>query len=183
MMKFQKTVCDISFSEKVRIFSHDYLKCCIYISNFSSSQVLEDFLDFHGAKNNTNLYFYRELSAAVRHLSLGGYSQTHILNRLDFYGLPDSKTFEEQGTATLYFLRKSLTKLAPVIIKEAQRLNIPLPHKDRYDMDQVKYCGESALETHTKVRATGQNVNWLYYLSRAVVEIRHRRIKLPPVLR
>ena len=74
MMKFQKTVCDISFSEKVRIFSYDYLKCCIYISNFSSSrylftkmlfskligasQVLEDFLDFHGAKNNTNLYFY-----------------------------------------------------------------------------------------------------------------------------
>ena len=129
MMKFQKTVCDISFSEKVRIFSNDYLKCCIYITNFSSSrylftkmlfskligssQVLEDFLDFHGAKNNTNLYFYRELSATVRHLSLGGYSQTHILNRLDFYGLPDSEIFEEQGTATLYFLRKSLTKLAP----------------------------------------------------------------------
>jgi hypothetical protein len=98
MMKFQKTVCDISFSEKVRIFSNDYLKCCIYISNFSSSrylftkmlfskligasQVLEDFLDFHGAKNNANLYFYRELSATVRHLSLGGYSQTHILNQI-----------------------------------------------------------------------------------------------------
>jgi phosphotransferase system HPr-like phosphotransfer protein len=149
-MKFHKTVCDISFTEKVRIFSHDYLKCCIYISNFkssrylftkmlfskliSASQVLEDFLDFHGAKNNKNLYFYRELSAAVRHLSLGGYSQTHILNRLDFYGLPDSETFEKQGTAMLYFLRKSLTRLAPVIIKEAQRLNISLP-EDSYNMD------------------------------------------------
>ena len=149
-MKFQKTVCDISFTEKVRIFSHDYLRCCIYISNFKSSQylftkmlfskligasqVLEDFLDFHGAKNNKNLYLYRELSAAIRHLSLGGYSQTHILNRLDFYGLPDSETFEKQGTATLFFLRKSLTKLAPVIIKEAQRLNIPLP-ADNYEMD------------------------------------------------
>jgi len=149
-MKFQKTVCDISFSEKVRIFSHDYLKCCIYISKFSSSrylftkmlfskligtsQVLEDFLDFHGAKNNTNLYFYRELSATVRHLSLGGYSQTHILNRLDFYGLPDSENFEKQGTATLYFLRKCLTKLAPVILEEAQRLNILFPN-DSYEMD------------------------------------------------
>jgi phosphotransferase system HPr-like phosphotransfer protein len=149
-MKFHKTVCDISFTEKVRIFSHDYLRCCIYISNFkssrylftkmlfskliSASQVLEDFLDFHGAKNNKNLYFYRELSAAVRHLSLGGYSQTHILNRLDFYGLPDSETFEKQGTAVLYFLRKSLTRLAPVIIKEAQRLNISLP-EDSYNMD------------------------------------------------
>jgi len=149
-MKFQKTVCDISFAEKVRIFSHDYLKCFIYISNFDSSkylftkvlfskligtsQVLEDFLDFHGAKNSKSWYFYRELSATVRHLSLGGYSQTHILNRLDFYGLPDMGAFEKEGTATLYFFRKSLRKLAPVILEEAKRLNIPLP-EENYELD------------------------------------------------
>ena len=150
-MRFQKTVCDISFAEKVRIFSYDYLKCFIYISNFDSSrylftkvlfskligtsQVLEDFLDFHGAKNSKNWYFYRELSATVRHLSLGGYSQTHILNRLDFYGLPDTETFEKEGTTTLYFFRKSLMKLAPVILEEAKRLNIPLP-EEIYEMDE-----------------------------------------------
>ncbi len=149
-MEFQKTVCDISFAEKVRIFSHDYLKCCTYISKFTSpkylftkklfswligtSQVLEDFLDFHGAKNSKNWYFYRELTAAVRHLSLGGYSQTHILNRTGFYGLPDIKTFEKEGTATLYFLRKTLMKWAPVILDEARRLNIPVPDEN-YDMD------------------------------------------------
>jgi phosphotransferase system HPr-like phosphotransfer protein len=148
-MKFQKTVCDISFAEKVRIFSHDYLKACIYISNFASSrylftkklfsdliatsQVLEDFLDFHGAKNNKEWFFYRELSAAVRHLSLGGYSQTHILNRIDFYGLPDTETFEKEGTATLYFIRKTIMKLAPVILDEARRLNIPITDES-YDM-------------------------------------------------
>ncbi len=150
-MKFQKTVCDISFAEKVRIFSHDYLKTCIYISNFDSSrylftkklfseliatsQVLEDFLDFHGAKNNKEWFFYRELTAAVRHLSLGGYSQTHILNRLDFYGLPDAETFEKEGTSTLYFIRKTIMKLAPVILNEARRLNIPIPDES-YDMDE-----------------------------------------------
>ena len=149
-MKFQKTVCDISFAEKVRIFSHDYLECCIYISKFASakylftkklfsrligtSQVLEDFLDFHGAKNNKDWYFYRELTAAIRHLSLGGYSQTHILNRVGFYGLKDIKSFEKEGTATLYFLRKSLMKLAPAILDEAQRLNIPIPDES-YDME------------------------------------------------
>jgi len=148
-MKFQKTVCDISFSEKVRIFSHDYLKACVYISNFTSSrylftkklfselistsQVLEDFLDFHGAKNNKEWFFYRELTAAVRHLSLGGYSQTHILNRLDFYGLPDTEAFEKEGTATLYFIRKTIMKLAPIILNEARRLNIPIPDES-YDM-------------------------------------------------
>jgi phosphotransferase system HPr-like phosphotransfer protein len=149
-MEFQKTVCDISFAEKVRIFSHDYLKCCIYISNFTSpkylftknlfsrligtSQVLEDFLDFHGAKNNKNWFFYRELAAAVRHLSLGGYSQTHILNRVGFYGLEDIKAFEKEGTATLYFLRKTLKKLAPAILDESRRLNIPIPDES-YDID------------------------------------------------
>ncbi|MFO7972364.1 MAG: HPr family phosphocarrier protein [Desulfobacterales bacterium] len=148
-MKFQKTVCDISFSEKVRIFSHDYLKACVYISNFTSSrylftkklfsdligssQVLEDFLDFHGAKNNKEWFFYRELTAAVRHLSLGGYSQTHILNRLDFYGLPGTEAFEKEGTATLYFIRKTIMKLAPIILNEARRLNISMPD-ETYDM-------------------------------------------------
>jgi len=96
----------------------------------STSQVLEDFLDFHGAKNNKDWYLYRELTAAVRHLSLGGYSQTHIANRVIFYGLPDSDKFEREGTTTLYFLRKSLRNLAPIILDEAQRLNIPIPDED-----------------------------------------------------
>jgi phosphotransferase system HPr-like phosphotransfer protein len=149
-MEFQKTVCDISFAEKVRIFSGDYLKCCVYITNFDSprhlftkmlfskligtSQVLEDFLDYHGAKSSKEWYFYRELSAAVRHLSLAGYSQTHILNRIAYYGLPDSETFEKEGTANLYFLRKTLMKLAPVIVEEARRLNIPIP-QESYEME------------------------------------------------
>ena len=135
--------CEISFSEKVRIFSFDYLKCCIYISNrqtpnyvftkklysklISTSQVLEDFLDFHGAKNSEDWYLYRELCATVRHLSLGAYSQKHILNRLIFYDIPDIEVFREQGENTLKFLNDALRKLAPVIIDEASRLNIAMP--------------------------------------------------------
>ncbi len=137
------TYCDISFSEKVRLFSHDYLKCCAYLDSqplqlheftkklykklASTSQVLEDFLDFHGAKNNADWYFYRELSAAVRHLSLGGYCQKHILNRLIFYDLADSQEFRTAGQDSLELLNKALTNLAPVILDEARRLNIPIP--------------------------------------------------------
>ncbi len=135
--------CDILFADKVRIFSCDYLKCCVYLAAkalpphpftkklysklVSTSQVLEDFLDFHGAKNNVEWYYYRELTAAVRHLSLGAYTQKHILNRLVFYDLPDSAEFREAGQETARFLNDSLTKLAPVIIGEAQRLRIPIP--------------------------------------------------------
>jgi phosphotransferase system HPr-like phosphotransfer protein len=136
---------DISFLEKVRIFSHDYLKSCIFISTadlaryrftkklystlIATSQVLEDLLDFHGAKNNTNWYLYRELSAAVRHLSLGGYSQKHISNRLPFYDLGDTVAFETEGDKTQDFLTRCLIRLAPVILEEARRLGIPMPQE------------------------------------------------------
>ena len=135
--------CEISFSEKVRIFSSDYLKCCRYISDrqtpdhvftkklysklISTSQVLEDFLDFHGAKNNEDWYLYRELCATVRHLSLGVYCQKHILNRLIFYDITDKEAFQEQGERTLRFLNDTLRILAPVIIDESARLTIPMP--------------------------------------------------------
>ncbi len=137
-----------SFDQKVKIFSYDYLRCCVYISNLEqnsifftkklfsrlieSSQILEDFLDYHGAKNNKNWYYYRELSAVVRHLGIGSYSQKHILNRLVFYDLVNTEDFEKEGRATFNFLIKSLLKLAPVILDEARRLNIPVPD-DNFD--------------------------------------------------
>lgn len=139
----QDSYCEISFAEKARIFSHDYLKCCAYISTIqgppnlftkklysklvSTSQVLEDFLDFHGAKNSEAWYLYRELSATIRHLSLGAYSQKHITNRLIFYDLEEIQAFRVEGEKTLDFLNQSLIKLSPVILDEARRLNIPLP--------------------------------------------------------
>lgn len=133
----------MSFAAKVRIFSNDYLKCCNYLASrrlaplgftkklysvlVSTSQVLEDFLDFHGAKNNEEWYFYRELAATVRHLSLGGYSQKHIANRLKFYDLPENDEFRAAGEKTAYCLNNALLKLAPVILSEAQRLDIVIP--------------------------------------------------------
>ncbi len=135
----------ISYQEKVRIFSHDYLKCCVYISQardqrliftkklysklIGTTQLMEDFLDFHGAKNNTDWFFYRELTAAVRHLSLGAYSQKHIANRLVFYDLPDADAFAVQGEKTLEFLNTCLVNLAPAIMEEARRLDIPQPER------------------------------------------------------
>ena len=139
----QQSDLDITFAEKVRIFSYDYLKCFKYISGFNSpkhgftkrlysklistSQLLEDFLDFHGAKNNSNWYFYRELTAAVRHLSLACYSYQHISNRLVFYDLVNTESFEKEGEITLDFLASSIMKMVPVILDEAKHLNIPIP--------------------------------------------------------
>ena len=140
----QENISGKTFTGNCYISSFDYLKACLYIlkhthkDNFTkkvylrligSSQLLEDFLDFHGAKNNKIWYYYRELAATVRHLSLGGYTQKHILNRLFFYDLPGTEEFKKQGEETLMFLNKTLVKAASVIMKEANNLNIKIPEK------------------------------------------------------
>ena len=132
-----------AFEKKVRFFSHDYLKCCVYLSGaqdprntfskmlysklISTSMLLEDFLDYHGAKNNKSWYYYRELSAAVRHLSLAANFQKHLSNRLLFYDLPEYSDFQKEGEVTLDFLTKSLINMAPAIVEEARLRNIPIP--------------------------------------------------------
>jgi len=145
-VKLKDSKHDSSFADKVRVFSADYLKCCRFIAEaggpkiaftqklysklISSSMLLEDFLDFHGAKNNKNWYFYRELCAAVRHLSLGANFQKHLSNRLVFYELPNTGDFEKEGAATFFFLTRCLMKMAPVILDEASRLQIPIPDEE-----------------------------------------------------
>ncbi|MGD9261585.1 MAG: HPr family phosphocarrier protein, partial [Desulfobacterales bacterium] len=150
-MQKSQPVGEITFDAKVRIFSHDYLKCCVYISSLDdpqkaftkklfskliySSLLLEDFLDFHGAKNNKDWYYYRELSAAVRHLSLGANFQKHISNRLVFYDLPEYGDFQKEGDITLEFLTSTLLQMAPAIIDEARLHNIPIPEEGFSSVD------------------------------------------------
>ncbi|MDD2389252.1 MAG: HPr family phosphocarrier protein [Desulfobacterales bacterium] len=151
-----------AFTEKARCFSHDFLKCCICLSKcrdprplftkkfystfVSASQLLEDFLDIHGAKNNRNWYFYRELSAAVRQLSLASYSQRHISNRLPFYNLSDIEKIKLDGEATLLFLNRTLIKMAPVILDEARRLHIPIPEHGFDDSEFISVSTGEMLE-------------------------------------
>ena len=138
------------FDKKVQTFSHDYLKCCLYMSHMndprhdftkklyskliSSSMLLEDFLDYHGAKNNKTWYFYRELSAAVRHLSLAANFQKHLSNRLIFYDLHDYSDFQKDGEVSLEFLNRTLVNMSPIILEEARLHDIPIPD-DQFGAD------------------------------------------------
>ncbi len=168
MIPLEKTLveqnyCDISYLEKVRIYSQEYLKCCAYIDQYgssdymftkrlyskliSASHLLEDFLDYHGAKNNSQWFFYRELTASIRHLSLGGYAQQHIVSRIAFYGLGDVSEFVAEGHKTLAFIRSSLLSLAPSILTEARHLNIPLPDVLHGQYDFASYLTGERLQS------------------------------------
>jgi phosphotransferase system HPr-like phosphotransfer protein len=95
----------------------------------SSSKVLEDFLDFHGAKNNSQWYYYRELVSSVRNLSGSSYSQKHIWIRLPFYNLRNTQEFEAAGYETHKFLITSLRAICCRALAEAKRLGIRPPQK------------------------------------------------------
>ncbi len=141
---------DISFREKADIFSFEYLKCLLFIRSIETdnyvftkklfsklivnSHILEDFLDFHGAKKNSEWVLYRELCALVRHLSLACYSQRHIINRFDFYQFEGGHdTFKQEALDTIVTLQDSLKMAVPVVLKEAGRLNIAIPGRG-YDL-------------------------------------------------
>ncbi len=144
--------CDISFKEKVNIFSYEYLKCILFINNLNdgsylftkklcskliiTSHIIEDFLDFHGGKKNRDWVFYRELSATVRHLSLACYSQRHTLDRFNFYsfGDQDHSAFKQEALDTLKFIQEAIHLAVPVVLREAKRLNITIPESG-YHLD------------------------------------------------
>ena len=137
--------CDITFKEKANIFSFEYLKCIVFINNFSdddyiftkklysklinTSRILEDFLDFHGAKTNKEWVFYRELAATIQHLSSACYSQRHVLNRLNFYSFENDykETFKQEAVDTLKIIQNSIKLAGFSAIDEARRLNINVP--------------------------------------------------------
>jgi hypothetical protein len=95
----------------------------------ASSKLLEDFLDFHGAKNNSKWYYYRELVSTVRNLSEASYSQKHIFKRLPLYDLAKTEGFRESGYDTHKFLVNSLRKISHNALEAAERLHIILPEK------------------------------------------------------
>jgi phosphotransferase system HPr-like phosphotransfer protein len=100
----------------------------------SSSKVLEDFLDIHGAKNNSNWYYYRELVSTIRNLSEASYSQKHISKRLPIYHLAETDEFQESGYETHRFLVNSLRRISRNSLKEASRLDIKFP-EGRFSWD------------------------------------------------
>jgi hypothetical protein len=159
-------VCYISFEEKADIFSHEYLQCLLFINDIkdnnylftkklytkliTSSQILEDFLDFHGAKKNREWFYYRELSATIRHLSLACYSQRHIYNRFNYYVFDEGieyDTFKQEASDTLKTLQKSIKIIAPVILDEAEKLKIKCPELN-FELDKFPDVSPLPLLVH-----------------------------------
>jgi len=141
---FSKDTIDrLSFEEKASLFSQEFLISFVHIQKnayghdiftkklysrlISTSHLLEDFLDFHGAKANKKWYFYRELTATIRHLSLAGCSLRHIFNRLNQYMIEKPELFASDCEETHKFITSTIINLSDVILNEAEELGLKIP--------------------------------------------------------
>jgi len=150
---------EATYNQMVQLFSYEYLKCFVHIQKFaatndiytkqlysrliSTSHILEDFLDFHGAKNNRKWYYFRELTATVRHLSLAGYSQKHILNRLPCYLIDNKELFLQECNKSKSFITTTLTALSKAILNEAKELELQIPNKIEWEFFPRLSYGEN----------------------------------------
>ena len=62
-----------------------------------ASKLVEDLLDYHGAKNNQLWYKYRELVASILNFSAAAFTMKHIVSRISFYEIgADSSIYLRQ---------------------------------------------------------------------------------------
>jgi phosphotransferase system HPr-like phosphotransfer protein len=139
----KESIDQLSFEEKASLFSQEFLITFVHIQKnayghdiftkklysrlISTSHLLEDFLDFHGAKSCKKWYFYRELTATIRHLSLAGCSLRHITNRLCQYMIDKPKLFANDCEESHKFIKRTIINLSDVIVDEAKNLGLTIP--------------------------------------------------------
>ncbi len=106
-------------------------------------QYFENFLDEAGARVNKKWFYFSELVASMRNLSIVSYILYHSLHRYDHYKIGEieniSNDFADEATPALDFINESIKNLFKACREEAKKLNISikegmLPKRKHIDM-------------------------------------------------
>lgn len=91
-----------------------------------ASKLVEDLLDYHGAKNNQLWYKYRELVASILNFSAAAFTMKHIVSRISFYEIGADKQFIFASNLVHRFLINTLINLCQELIAETTKLGLKL---------------------------------------------------------
>lgn len=143
MSRFFRSSNKDTFTKKVQAFANDYLRVCRYIVKVqnldevfpqklvgglaSEALLLEEFLDWHGAKNNNKWYFFRELCAAMLHIGNASKYLTYLIHRLEFYELPDSQNYRDAQLKYLKKINQMMVIIAKAVIEECAHTGLKMP--------------------------------------------------------
>jgi phosphotransferase system HPr-like phosphotransfer protein len=91
-----------------------------------AAKLVEDLLDYHGAKNNQLWYRYRELVASILNFSAAAFTMKHIVSRISFYEIGAENSFIFASKLVHRFLINTLTNLCQELIAETEKLGLKL---------------------------------------------------------
>jgi len=130
------------FADRVTHFSDDLLELCQFLVTHRSenapdterfyaqfvyaSKLVEDLLDYHGAKNNQTWYKYRELVASVLNFASAAFTMKHIVSRMNFYKVGQDNSFQQASYHVHAFLIDSLLRISQELLAEARHLGLTL---------------------------------------------------------
>jgi phosphotransferase system HPr-like phosphotransfer protein len=136
------TISHSEFIELVESFADELLDLCqFFVSQHDgtlpdterlfarlsyASKLVEDLLDYHGAKNNQLWYKYRELVASILNFSAAAFTMKHIISRISFYEIGADQQFIFASKLVHRFLINTLTNLCQALIAETNKLGLKL---------------------------------------------------------
>jgi len=97
---------------------------------YVTARELEDFLDDHGAKNNSTWYYFRELVASARAFGFVAFLVEYIETR--YISVQNKEIFQDYFNKTKknkQYFKRVLIHIFKLIQEEAHRLNISFPPK------------------------------------------------------
>ena len=137
-----ETISHTEFIELVQAFADELLDICqffvsqpdeklpdterLFARLAYASKLVEDLLDYHGAKNNQLWYKYRELVASILNFSAAGFTMKHIVSRISFYEIGAASSFIFASQLVHRFLINTLTNLCQELIAETKKLGLKL---------------------------------------------------------
>jgi len=117
---------------------HDANRKC-YSNLIQQAELLESFMDEHGARQNKTWAFFTEYVASIRNLVIAAFYVRHLMDRYPFYNLRDSDEhriqFFKEAQDALEFLNPSILNLYEECIRAGNKNNLEFSG-DAVDPDQ-----------------------------------------------
>ena len=103
-----------------------------FYSNLNQeAELLESFLDDHGARENKKWHFFTECAASIRNLGIAAFYILHKLDRYPYYNLRDSGEnaveFSKAAKNALEFMNQSILHIYQEMIESGWELGLSFP--------------------------------------------------------
>jgi len=116
-----------------------------FYSNLTQeAEILENFMDQYGARENKKWSFFVECLASIRNLSIAAFFTRHLLDRYPYYNLRESDKKEDEfrnaSTGVLRFLNQSILNLLRelCVTAEANGLNISIDTNIQIEFTEIE---------------------------------------------